>query len=108
MARVRPLSNKERNEQSAECILANSAIHEILVLDGQAADGKRRFEFDSVFGPQASQEEVYAGTAGNLIRDSIYKGFNGTILAYGQTGSGEYLRREVLCHYSYPIFLYIG
>jgi hypothetical protein len=105
VARVRPLSNKERNEQSAECILANSAIHEILVLDGQAADGKRRFEFDSVFAPQASQEEVYAGTAGNMIRDSIYKGFNGTILAYGQTGSGEYLRRDVLCNYRIPNFL---
>ncbi|KAL3805706.1 hypothetical protein HJC23_005950 [Cyclotella cryptica] len=89
VARVRPLSHKERNEQSAECIRANSASHEILVLDEQAADGKRRFEFDSVFGPQSSQEEVYVGTAGSMIRDSIYKGFNGTILAYGQTGSGK-------------------
>jgi hypothetical protein len=37
----------------------------------------------------ATQEEVYKGTAGSMIQDSIYKGFNGTILAYGQTGSGE-------------------
>jgi hypothetical protein len=83
--RIRPLSTKELNEQSQECVRATSSS-EILA---SGKHGDRVFEFDSVFGPQATQEEVYAGTVGNLIKDILYKGFNGTILAYGQTGSGE-------------------
>ena len=43
-----------------------------------------------MFGPLATQEEVYRGTCGGMVRDSILRGFNGTILAYGQTGSGEF------------------
>lgn len=85
VARVRPLSTKELD--SRECI-STSSSRLIRVLNED-----KQFEFDSVFGPAASQEEVYAGTAGNMVKESIYRGFNGTILAYGQTGSGEF----VLC-----------
>lgn len=82
VTRIRPLSPKEISEQSQECISSTSAVINVLNED-------KHFEFDSVFGPLATQEEVYKGTAGSMIQDSIYKGFNGTILAYGQTGSGE-------------------
>lgn len=47
-----------------------------------------------MFGPLATQEEVFGGTCGGMVRDSIYRGFNGTILAYGQTGSGEFQEDE--------------
>jgi hypothetical protein len=82
--RIRPLSQKELGEQSKECILFTPGVITVPSED-------KLFTFDSVFGPSASQEEVYQGTAGNMIRDSIYKGFNATILAYGQTGSGAYI-----------------
>ena len=85
--RIRPLSNRERNE-SVESVTATSASG-IRVMGRQITVENRVYEFDSVFGPQATQEDVYAGTVGNLVKDNIYKGFNGTILAYGQTGSGE-------------------
>lgn len=81
--RIRPPSTKEQ-----ECVRATSASA-IVALSTCATKHDQVFEFDTVFGPQATQEEVYAGTVGNLIKDKIYKGFNGTILAYGQTGSGE-------------------
>ena len=48
---------------------------------------KRRFEFDRVFGPRTSQEDVFEDTK-PLIR-SVVDGFNVCIFAYGQTGSGK-------------------
>ena len=50
-------------------------------------DDKRKFELDSVFGPNLTQKEVYENTCGDMISTSIFRGFNATILAYGQTGS---------------------
>ena len=49
----------------------------------------KKFDFDSVLGPNGTQEEVYAQTARDMIKTSIFWGFNATILMYGQTGSGK-------------------
>ena len=86
VARIRPLSAKEAH--SSECISTSSSSSSRVI---HVRNEDKQFEFDSVFGPKASQEEVYRGTAGDMVGESIYRGFNGTILAYGQTGSGEYL-----------------
>jgi len=95
VARVRPLSTKEINEKSNESIVAHSNISTIGVhtSEDDAAShhngDKRKFEFDSVFGPDSTQKEVYDNTCGDMISTSIFRGFNATILAYGQTGSGK-------------------
>ena len=98
VARVRPLSNKEITEKSSESIVAYSKQSTIRVHSSSHGDftnsndnniDKRNFEFDSVFGPNSTQEQVYEGTCGDMINSSIFKGFNATILAYGQTGSGK-------------------
>ncbi|VEL31295.1 unnamed protein product, partial [Protopolystoma xenopodis] len=47
----------------------------------------RYYYFDHVFGPQASQEEVYSQVADLII--SCIDGYNVGIMAYGQTGSGK-------------------
>ena len=107
VARVRPLSDKEITEKSSESIVAYSNQSTIRVHSSSSSGGdftsndnneKRKFEFDSVFGPNSTQEQVYEGTCGDMINSSIFKGFNATILAYGQTGSGKVRQHSfVLC-----------
>ncbi|OAV93078.1 hypothetical protein PTTG_27423 [Puccinia triticina 1-1 BBBD Race 1] len=47
-----------------------------------------RFCFDRVFDENASQEDVYHGSAKDLI-DGVLGGFNATVFAYGATGCGK-------------------
>ena len=46
------------------------------------------FCFDSVFGPEHTQEQMFSSVATSLI-NKVVEGYNGTIFAYGQTGSGK-------------------
>lgn len=84
VTRVRPISSKEINEESKECVAVMEESKSIVV-----TKGNKSFEYDAVFGPKTSQQQVYEQTAGDLIRNNLFKGFNVTVLAYGQTGSGK-------------------
>jgi len=48
---------------------------------------KKKFEFDRVFSPASTQQEVFDDT--EPIMTSCVDGYNVCILAYGQTGSGK-------------------
>ncbi|WVQ72579.1 hypothetical protein IAR50_002137 [Cryptococcus sp. DSM 104548] len=48
----------------------------------------RKYVFDQVFGMDASQEEVFAKTAKNLL-PGVVDGYNATVFAYGATGCGK-------------------
>ncbi|XVF56174.1 hypothetical protein PTKIN_Ptkin06aG0096400 [Pterospermum kingtungense] len=50
-------------------------------------DGRKIFQFNRVFGPNATQDDVFNDTQ-PLIR-SVMDGYNVCIFAYGQTGSGK-------------------
>jgi hypothetical protein len=97
VARLRPLSTKEKNEHSNESIRAHTHSSSIAVADvnnnnnnnNNGGGNSRKFEFDAVFPPNSTQEQVYQKTCGDMISKSIFRGFNATILAYGQTGSGK-------------------
>ena len=76
VARVRPLSTKEMNERSQESIKALESSNII----GVDNSNNRKFEYDAVFGTKSTQAQVYEKTAGDMIRNNVFKGFNVTIL----------------------------
>ncbi|KAL4436916.1 hypothetical protein ABPG75_004055 [Micractinium tetrahymenae] len=47
-----------------------------------------RFGFDRVYGPEASQEDVYVESARSAVQN-VLQGYNASIVAYGQTGTGK-------------------
>ncbi|KAL7979297.1 hypothetical protein Chor_015321 [Crotalus horridus] len=62
---------------------------------------EKTFIFDVVFGPQATQEEVYLSTTKSLI-EGVISGYNATIFAYGPTAieaTGD--ERNYLVYMSY-------
>ncbi|PIA12989.1 kinesin-domain-containing protein [Coemansia reversa NRRL 1564] len=48
----------------------------------------RSFHFDGVFGPKATQENVYDKVVSPILHE-VMQGYNCTIFAYGQTGTGK-------------------
>ncbi|CAN0841296.1 Kinesin-like protein KIN-14J [Linum grandiflorum] len=85
--RVRPfLPGQSKKVTSIEYIGENG---ELLVSNPTkpGKDTRRTFKFNTVYGPAASQEEVFLDTR-PLIR-TVLDGFNVCIFAYGQTGSGK-------------------
>eukprot|EP01028_Stygiella_incarcerata_P011838 TRINITY_DN69214_c0_g1_i1.p1 TRINITY_DN69214_c0_g1~~TRINITY_DN69214_c0_g1_i1.p1 ORF type:complete len:797 (+),score=190.93 TRINITY_DN69214_c0_g1_i1:421-2811(+) len=55
----------------------------------------REFEFDTAFGPESTQEDVYRTIAEPLV-DGFLAGYNGTLFAYGQTGTGKTFTMGIL------------
>ena len=48
----------------------------------------RKYPFDVVFGPEASQELVYDEVVQPMLEE-VLQGYNCTLFAYGQTGTGK-------------------
>lgn len=48
---------------------------------------KKTLRFDAVYGPQASQDDVYREMVKPL--DNVLNGYNCSVFAYGQTGAGK-------------------
>lgn len=88
--RIRPLNSKEKQDGRQLAVFADTARGEISLANPEADDREppKKFTFDAAIPPEASQGDVYARAAFDIV-ESVVKGFNGTIFAYGQTGAGK-------------------
>ncbi|XP_059437772.1 kinesin-like protein KIN-14I [Corylus avellana] len=84
--RVRPFLPGQPNGLNAVGHIDEGNIT-IIAPSKYSKEGRKSFTFNRVFGPSASQEEVFLDTQ-PLIR-SVLDGYNVCIFAYGQTGSGK-------------------
>eukprot|EP00743_Colponemidia_sp_Colp-15_P008184 GILK01008876.1.p1 GENE.GILK01008876.1~~GILK01008876.1.p1 ORF type:complete len:693 (+),score=138.07 GILK01008876.1:172-2079(+) len=89
MCRIRPQISGESDHSNGPLRIVDG--HQITVANGS---GKRnlQFEYDSVFGPESSQDDVYQAVLPLIT--SVLDGYNGCIFAYGQTGSGKTFTME--------------
>lgn len=99
--RARPLSKKERlagartitKTVDERCMVVmdpdeSRESRKSKVVAGGVRKRERRYVFDGAFDGEASNEEVYDGTAKPLVR-GVLSGVNATVFAYGATGSGK-------------------
>lgn len=95
VVRVRPLSDSEKKANFACTVESDDLNCSVLVknLSAQAGEPPKVFTFDSVFGPDSKQVDVY-NLAARPIVENVLEGYNGTIFAYGQTGTGKTFTME--------------
>ncbi|KAI3947840.1 hypothetical protein MKX01_034505 [Papaver californicum] len=89
--RCRPLNAEEAAEGASISIDFESAKDGELMVKSNGAP-KKMFKFDSVFGPQADQVDIFEDTA--PFATSVLDGYNVCIFAYGQTGTGKTFTME--------------
>jgi len=95
VARIRPLSSSELEAGCQSCLKATivadgSLPCSHLICHSNTIDGNKIFEFDKVLDHHVSQQDAYESIFGTkTLTETIFEGYNATILAYGQTGSGK-------------------
>lgn len=75
------MADEERN------VICTHINDEFSVTVGNQKNRTKDYTFDTVFGPDSSQEAVFEDSK-RLIQSAV-DGFNVCIFAYGQTGSGK-------------------
>ncbi|XP_010895261.2 kinesin-like protein KIF3A isoform X1 [Esox lucius] len=94
VVRCRPLNQKEKSMGHKQAVSVDENRGTITVNKLETThEPPKTFTFDTVFGPDSKQLDVYNLTARPII-DSVLEGYNGTIFAYGQTGTGKTFTME--------------
>ncbi|GAB5367997.1 hypothetical protein AAMO2058_001279900 [Amorphochlora amoebiformis] len=95
--RVRPKNRIERLRWSKSCIQIPNSRSVTIRTGFKKGNATKRsvggmsthsYDFDRVFGPECSQELIYIETAEPMV-ESLFQGYNNTMIAYGQTGAGK-------------------
>ncbi|XP_057954477.1 kinesin-like protein KIN-14C isoform X2 [Malania oleifera] len=85
--RVRPFLPRQARKQTTIEYIGENGELTVVNPSKQGKDGHRLFKFNKIFGPAATQAEVFSDIQ-PFIR-SVLDGYNVCIFAYGQTGSGK-------------------
>ncbi|XP_007461401.1 PREDICTED: kinesin-like protein KIF3A isoform X2 [Lipotes vexillifer] len=94
VVRCRPLNDREKSMCYKQAVSVDEMRGTITVHKTDSSnEPPKTFTFDTVFGPESKQLDVYNLTARPII-DSVLEGYNGTIFAYGQTGTGKTFTME--------------
>ncbi|XP_034360811.1 kinesin-like protein KIF3A isoform X4 [Arvicanthis niloticus] len=94
VVRCRPLNEREKAMCYRQAVSVDEMRGTITVHKTDSSnEPPKTFTFDTVFGPESKQLDVYNLTARPII-DSVLEGYNGTIFAYGQTGTGKTFTME--------------
>ncbi|XP_009462621.1 PREDICTED: kinesin-like protein KIF3A isoform X1 [Nipponia nippon] len=94
VVRCRPLNEREKATGYKMAVNVDEMRGTITVHKTDSSnEPPKTFTFDTVFGPESKQLDVYNLTARPII-DSVLEGYNGTIFAYGQTGTGKTFTME--------------
>lgn len=94
--RCRPLNDRERTSGERPVLRCAEDRREVICSApsgprkgaSSAANPKKTYTYDQVFGPDATQAEVYEGIVEPIV-DEVLQGYNCTVFAYGQTGTGK-------------------
>ena len=85
ISRFRPMNELEKSNGNEE--VAEFTSETSLTFNSENHN-RIRFNFDRIFPPNSTQEELYNFGVKEII-DGVLDGYNGTVLAYGQTSSGK-------------------
>ncbi|KAF1319486.1 Kinesin-like protein, partial [Globisporangium splendens] len=90
MVRIRPSSNKEKQDGRQIVATANFERAEVSIINPAAATSEppKSFTFDAAFGCDSTQQQAYDAAATAIVETAM-EGYNGTIFAYGQTEAGK-------------------
>eukprot|EP00959_Pyramimonas_sp_CCMP1952_P025120 527172-Pyramimonas_sp.AAC.2 len=90
VVRVRPFSEKEKENKTLPVVTASSENKEVTIIKGTGPRQQRStFKFDSVYTSFTTQQQIFDETLAPVVED-VLKGFESTVFAYGQTGGSRH------------------
>lgn len=81
------LTDHQKQAAALSSVVSIAGDQQSVALYGGDSNSKS-FVFDSCLDERASQEQIYALVAKEIVQDAL-DGYNGTVLAYGQTSTGK-------------------
>uniref|UniRef100_J3LGZ8 Kinesin motor domain-containing protein n=1 Tax=Oryza brachyantha TaxID=4533 RepID=J3LGZ8_ORYBR len=79
---IRPLITPELLLGCTDCVTVTPGEPQVQI-------GPHVFTYDHVYGSTGSSSSLIFGQCVHPLIDSLFRGYNATVLAYGQTGSGK-------------------